>query len=102
MCFGRRLHQGLLVLLLILVGVSTAPGQDVSFEALVPANNCTSLLIRDGLAIGGLSGGGLALWSLDDPNVIEQVTAGRDLSGNYVVDLAWTGAYVWVATAGSV
>ncbi len=99
MICGGQLVWGLLLLVSVFSG-AMAEAQTVTFEQLVLARQTTALLEHNGLVIGGIQGGGLVLWRASDPTIYERLTAGAELSGNDVTDLAWTGQHVWVATRG--
>lgn len=94
-----RMMAGL-TLLLMAVGAAGAGAQTAAFEQLVYARKTSALLEHEGLVIGGIEGGGLILWQASDPGDYERLTAGTELSGNNVTDLAWTGRNIWVATRG--
>lgn len=79
---------------------SPAGAQQVDFEPLLAAREVTVLLEFGDHVYGGLDGGGLAVWPTADPGRLSRWTAGGDLSGNSVTDIAWTGRNVWVAALG--
>ncbi len=91
---GRVLMAGFLALM-IGTGVEAEP----VFQPLLAAHDMTSLLEHDGFVYGGLDGGGLVVRPVDDPGHGERWYAGLGLGGNEITDLAWTGRYLWVATA---
>ncbi len=74
--------------------------QSVTLTQLLAQRNVTALQEVDGRLFVGLEGGGLGVLPTADPQGGEVWTAGQDLSGNRVTDLAWTGANLWVATDG--
>ncbi len=94
-----RITLAAALLMLGLMGTGVL-AQSTSFEQLVYARHTSALLEHDGLVISGVQGGGLVFWQAADPTVYERLTAGAELSGNDVTDLAWTGQHLWVATLG--
>lgn len=87
-----------LVALCLAAGLAGA--QTVEMTPLLAQHDVTALQeVGDRLFVG-LEGGGLAVLPIADPQAGEIWTAGQDLSGNRVTDLAWTGANLWVATEG--
>ncbi|MCP4572417.1 MAG: hypothetical protein GY838_08725 [bacterium] len=84
-------------LALLAVAAATAAAAPV-FEPLTRAREVSTLLELDGKVFGGTGDGGVFVWDADDPGQFERWTAGTQLGSARVVDLAWTGRYLWVAT----
>ncbi len=87
----------------LVTGFSAVAGRaaDPTFEQVLPARNTTALLEYGSKVLRGLDGGGIIVWDREDPGATERWTSGRDLSGNFITDLTWTGQHVWVATLGA-
>ncbi len=95
-------HLILLVPLMIIVLLAgPALAAEPVFEQVLPAVVTTALLEHQNKVLRGLDGGGIIVWDRDDPLASERWTSGRDLSGNYISDMAWTGQHVWIATLGA-
>jgi len=73
-------------------------GED--FESLMIQREVSCILEHGDKVIGGLSAGGLLIWDREDPAQVTRLSAGEELSGNKVTDLADTGRHLWVATMG--
>ncbi|MCP4293231.1 MAG: hypothetical protein GY780_15510 [bacterium] len=93
---------GILVSLTFVILVSTVTAswaaQNVEFESVLTKRQITCILEFEDRVIGGLDGGGLLYWDRLDPTQVSRLSAGIDLSGNFISDLAWTGRNIWVAT----
>ena len=87
----------------LIPGISavTTRAADPTFEQVLPAWNTTVLLEHGSKVLRGLDGGGIIVWDREDPGATERWTSGRDLSGNFITDMTWTGQYVWIATSGA-
>jgi ligand-binding sensor domain-containing protein len=100
--FLTRFHSGIGTLaaaglwLALCAGLAGAQGLD--FQPLINARSITSLLEVGDKVVGGLDEGGLVLWDRTDPSSGTRLNAGKELSGNLVTDIAWSGRNVWVAT----
>ena len=88
------------ILLVLALGPfpGTARGADVTFSPLLNARSVVSLLEVEGRIFGGLDEGGLVVWDSADPSEPVRIMAGREMSGNQVTDMAWTGLHLWIAT----
>ncbi len=95
---GRMLLAGLFLAGSLLMSGSRAGAEPV-FRPLLATHDMTSLLEHDGVVYGGLDAGGLVISPADDPAGFRRWYGGAELGGNEVTDLAWTGRYLWVATA---
>lgn len=85
-----------------LVTAATISGaQTVDMQPLLQQLDVTAMVGVDGFLFAGLDGGGVAVVPDDDPSGGTIWTAGADLSGNIVTDLAWTGQHLWIATEGA-
>jgi len=80
--------------------LAPAAAAEPVFQQVLPAMNTTALLEYDGKVLRGLAGGGLIISDSDISAPAEYWTSGRDLSGNYISDIAWTGQNIWIATLG--
>jgi hypothetical protein len=83
----------------ILAGYTRAA--EPAFEQVLPAKMTTALLEHRSKVLRGLNGGGIIVWDRVDPLATERWTSGKDLSGNYITDMTWTGQHVWIATRGA-
>jgi hypothetical protein len=82
--------------------VATVAGaQTVEMQPLLKQFDVNAMVGVDGFLFAGLDGGGVAVVPDDDPDGGTVWTAGADLSGNFVTDLAWTGQHLWIATEGT-
>ena len=88
-------------LLLTSLPTGTATAGEPEFEQVLHAGNTTALLEHGGKVLRGLDGGGIIVLDREDGDAIERWTSGRDLSGNFISDMVWTGQNVWIATIGS-
>jgi len=81
---------------------AAGPGraQTVDLQPLLLQRDVTAIVEVGGRVFAGLDGGGLAVAPVGDLGAVEVWTAGADLSGNNVTDLAWSGAHLWIATDG--
>lgn len=86
---------------LLVTAAAAAGAQTVDLQPLLRQLDVTALAGVDGHVFAGLDGGGVAVVPDDDPSGGTIWTAGADLSGNIVTDLAWTGQHLWVATEGA-
>ena len=93
----------LMLATILVTGISAMVSRaaDPVFEQVLPAGNTTALLEHRSKVLRGLDGGGIIVWDRDDPSATERWTSGRDLSGNHITDMVWTGQYVWIATRGA-
>ena len=82
------------------LAAGVAGAQTVDWQPLFAQHDVTALQEVGDHVFVGLEGGGLAALPSADPQGGEVWTAGQDLSGNRVTDLAWTGRNLWVATEG--
>lgn len=81
------------VILLLLVVPLAA--QDISVSSLLPTINSTALEVVGEQAWVGTTEGGLLHYSDLDAGIYQQYTTADGLSGNSIIDLAWTGKYLW-------
>ncbi|MFO7609405.1 MAG: hypothetical protein R6X35_09455 [Candidatus Krumholzibacteriia bacterium] len=86
---------------LLCAGGAAAQTAGVEITPLLRQRTVTSLLAHEGRVYAGLDGGGLAVFATAAPEAPEFWTAGRDLSGNNVTALAWSGRNLWVGTNGA-
>ncbi len=100
---GRTRGLALLLVALMITGLLAghARAAEPTFEQVLPARNTTALLEHQGKVLRGLNGGGIIVWDREDPLATERWTSGKDLSGNHITDMAWTGQHVWIATRGA-
>lgn len=85
---------------LLAAGARPAAAQSVDLQPLLLQRDVTALIEVGGRVFAGLDGGGLAVAPAGDLGAVEVWTAGGDLSGNNVTDLAWSGSHLWIATDG--
>jgi len=90
---------GALMITGILAGYTRAA--EPTFEQVLPARKTTVLLEHRSKVLRGLNGGGIIVWDRENPLATERWTSGKDLSGNYITDMTWTGQNVWIATRGA-
>ncbi len=90
-----------IVALALAVAAASASAAGITVEPLLRQRGVTALAVCDGVVVAGLDGGGAAVFAPGTPDVAASWHAGRDLSGNYVTSLAWTGRYLWVGTTGA-
>jgi hypothetical protein len=91
------------VLLTTLVGpLLSGPvlAADPTFEQILATRRVQTVLEQDGHVMTGLDGGGVLVWN-STGTVVDQWTAGDELSGNDVRAMAWTGRHLWVTTLGA-
>ncbi len=81
------------IILILLVGPLVA--QDISVNSLLPTINSTALEIFDDQVWVGTKEGGLLNYSDLESGIYQQYTTADGLSGNSIIDLAWTGEYLW-------
>ncbi|MBE0565702.1 MAG: hypothetical protein IH621_07095 [Krumholzibacteria bacterium] len=86
---------------LLLAVPAVAQTGSVEFEPLLLQRTVTCLIAHEGSVYAGLDGGGLAVIPAADPSAAQVWTAGRDLGGNFVTSLAWSGRNLWVGTNGA-
>jgi len=96
-----RLFQMLVPLMITGLLASPSRAIETTFEQVLPAIETTALLEHRSKVLRGLNGGGIIVWDREDPSVSERWTSGSDLSGNHIMDMAWTGQHVWIATLGA-
>jgi hypothetical protein len=102
----KNLHATTLWALIIIAGLGgglvggPAVAAEATFEQVLPARQATALLEIGNRVLVGLDGGGVLIHDRGNPAAVERLTAGQQLSGNNVTDIAWTGSYVWIATLG--
>ncbi|MBU8870471.1 MAG: T9SS type A sorting domain-containing protein [Gemmatimonadales bacterium] len=89
---------GLLAVALVNLGIGPVLAQEVVLEPLLSARNCTALLAVGDKVLCGTYPGGVLVMDRQDPSVMERWIGGRELAGNQVSGLAWSGRNVWVAT----
>jgi len=89
--------------MVLVTGISAVATRaaDPTFEQVLPALNTTALLEHRSKVLRGLDGGGIIVWDRENPEATERWTSGRDLSGNFITDMTWTGQHVWIATLGA-
>ena len=80
---------------------AVAAADGITVTPLLAQRTVTCMLEHEGTVYAGLDGGGLAVWPADAPAEAGIWTAGRELSGNYITDLAWSGSNLWVGTNGA-
>lgn len=95
-----RFFSMLILIITMLSGSLMAAAQDVDFESHLIKQRVTCMVEQGDKVLGGLNGGGLLIWDRLAPAQVTRLSAGEELSGNYVTALAWTGRYIWVATTG--
>lgn len=88
------------VLSLVAAGARPVVAQSVDLQPLLLQRDVTALIEVGGRVFAGLDGGGLAVAPAGDLGAMEVWTAGGELSGNNVTDLAWSGTHLWIATDG--
>ncbi len=88
------------IVLAIAAAALPARSQSVDLQPLLLQHDVTAIIEIGGRVFAGLDGGGLAVAPVADLEAVEVWTAGADLSGNNVTDLAWSGSHLWVATDG--
>ncbi|MBK8166506.1 MAG: hypothetical protein IPK64_11180 [bacterium] len=86
--------------ILLLVTAMPARSQTVDLQPLLIRHDVTAIVEVGGHVFAGLDGGGVTVAPADDLDAFEVWTAGSDLSGNIVTDLAWSGSHLWIATSG--
>lgn len=89
-----------LAALLALAAPGAAGAQVADLQPLLLQHDVTAIIEVGGRVFAGLDGGGLVVAPVGDLAAAEVWTAGADLSGNTVTDLAWSGSHLWVATEG--
>jgi len=95
----RRTGFARMAWLAVLLAAATVPATAAPvFEPLTRAHQVNSLLVLDGKVFGGTDDGGVLVWNAADPATRERWTAGQQLGSSRVVDLAWTGRHLWVAS----
>jgi len=87
--------------LLLLTGSGPAWAEGPTFEQLLPARETTALLEHGDKVLRGLNGGGIIIWDWDNPLASKRWTSGKELSGNHITEMTWTGQHVWIATQGA-
>lgn len=92
-----RIRKGLAVAV-VLAAVAAPAGAEPVFEPLSRAHKVNCLLELEGKVFGGTDDGGVLVWNAADPADCGRWTAGTQLGSSRVVDLAWTGRYLWVAS----
>jgi len=86
------------ILLLLVVPLVA---QDISVSSLLPTINSTALETVDEEVWVGTTEGGLLRYSNLESGVYQQYTTADGLSGNSIIDLTWTGKYLWVVCEGA-
>lgn len=84
---------------LILCAAAVASAQSVEFTEILRAKRCEVLLPVAGRLYGGLADGGVVVWDPATPDSYQRWTSADGLTDNHVTDLAFSGSYLWVATA---
>ncbi|MBK9777133.1 MAG: hypothetical protein IPP62_12385 [bacterium] len=84
-----------------LVAAAGVAAQSVDLDPLLLQHDVTAMAEVDGHLFAGLDGGGVAVLPVDNLDGAVIWTAGADLSGNDVTDMAWTGENLWIATGGN-
>jgi len=87
--------------ILLLLVVAPLVAQDVSVSSLLPTINSTALEVIGEEAWVGTTEGGLLHYSDMEAGIYQQYTTADGLSGNSIVDLAWTGRYLWAVCEGA-
>ncbi len=82
-----------------LLVMAAVAGAEPGFEPLLAPHGATALLEQDATVFAGLDGAGLAFAPADAPESWRIWHPGEGLGGGEVTDLAWSGRYLWVATA---
>jgi hypothetical protein len=88
-------------IMMIGVGLSTmATAQDIAMETVAPARRVTAMLEHDGFLYTGLQYGGLLVRDIDNPEESYRITGTDGLSDPLILDIAWSGRSIWIATDG--
>jgi hypothetical protein len=97
--FGGYRGKALMVhLCLFLLVAGSAGAGTLELETHLNARSFQRLIEVEGRLFGGLDGGGLVYWDLDDLDSPQRVLADGAFAGNYITDMAWSGRNLWVAT----
>ncbi len=81
--------------------LAPALAQNFDFESLMLQRRITCIVETADKVVGGLDGGGILVWDPATAGERTRLSSCDGLSGNNVTALAWTGRYLWVATAGN-
>lgn len=75
---------------------STAAGEELT--PLVRLWQATSIEVVDGSVYCGTNDGGVLSWRESDPDNVEHLLAGTELTSAAIADISWTGRHLWIAT----
>jgi hypothetical protein len=97
---NRILSRALPAILVLILIVSSVVAQTIQFTPLLSSQECRDLEFIDGMMYGALATGGMAVWDPADPSTFDRWTMMDGLTSNRLMDFAWTGRHLWVATDG--
>lgn len=86
------------VALLCLAFAAPAGAQDAELQSLMAANDASALVAVGDAILVGTSAGGVLVLDRETLTERDRWVSGRDLSGNQISALAWTGRFLWVAS----